>query len=294
MKRQPIDTLVYFDTNIYNHLLDNQNQIEPIKKAVSNRIVGIFVSDVNFEELLGTYRNNPQKAQSLFQLAWNICLHRATQPLFNLVKAEFRHLIDLSVRINVYSNDKNYANNFIDWWNLLAKQPNVKKDEIESTLQNIKENKYDFRDAMKLGQQKMKEVITKDNIKFQTPEEFLKEMLNKSSSVRDYINGFLSKVNNPQITVDMVRSNLSKMEGFRHSLYYYLLALVYHHNFAGGEPELGDSRDMHHIIYAGYSDIFVSDDTNLVKYLRYIPTKKHKYLKLDEFIQYLKTLEKTI
>lgn len=299
MKRHPIDKLVYFDTNIYNHLLKDSISLQEIKNAVSKRTIGIFLSITNLEELLGGLKNdqsNTQDIQNIFKLTREICLSgRVTQALFELINAEFNHLVDSTVRINIYSNNKNVKEKFLYWWELLAKNPNIKNEEIIKINDEIKRDKYGFRDAMKIAKQKMQEAIKKDNIPTEATSEFIDNVINKSNYTDNFIASILEdKIKNSQITVTMVKKNLPAMKGLYHWLYYNLLGIIYHHDFAGGEPEPGDARDMHHAIYAGYSDIFVSDDTNLIKYLRYIPTNKHQYLNLDEFIQYLKTLKNTI
>lgn len=81
------------------------------------------------------------------------------------------------------------------------------------------------------------------------------------------------------------------MKGFCHYLYYWL-GLIYDQNFNNSHPNRGDAIDMYHAIYAGYSDVFVSNDSSLRKYLEYIPCNKHQYLSLDKFFVYKEIVRK--
>lgn len=293
MKRKPIDLIVYFDTNIYNHLFDDSVAFHKIKSAVDKRIIRIFISVANVEELLGEYVSDKVKTQQKFNLTREICMtSRVAQDHSELINAEFNHLLDPSIRINVSSNNKSLKEKFFGWWELLSNNIDVKKEEITKIVDEIRKDKDGFRGSMKEAQQKMRTFIKQDNITSRTIPEFIDEMMNKGSYIDSFIASVLGdKIKNTMITVDMVKNNLSIMEGFRHLLYYNLLCIIYHHDFAGGKPEPGDSRDMYHAIYAGYADIFVSNDGDLIKYLQYIPTDKHRYLKLDEFVQVLSELD---
>ena len=138
-------TRCYFDTNIYSHLLDNKTDYQQVKQAVDTKIIGIFISLDNLRELIGT--DNKQRAQELLQLTRSICFpNRATQFFGNIIKAEFRHLIDSSVALNIYTNEKYYKAKFVEYWKKLAKNPDIDKGEIARELEI---DKIDLRNYMR-------------------------------------------------------------------------------------------------------------------------------------------------
>jgi len=295
MKRRPIDALVYLDTNIYNALIKEENfaSLQDIARAVVERRIRIFFSITNLEELMGIYTSCPDKTTKVFKLTREICMsHRAPQaPPLQLILAEFNHLGDSTVRINLYSNKAKFIDWFLERWEVLANNPNIEGQKILRINEEIKEENIRTKDGFKEAKEKMSTHIKEGVFTAKTPEDFINQMLSGNAYINDFIKEFLeNKVNNPRITVDMVRENWSKMRGFYQYYWYSILGIVYAHNFAAGKPpDRGDQRDIHHAIYASYSDIFVSNDEPFRKYLKYVPGNKHSCFNLDEFVQYLKT-----
>ena len=58
---------------------------------------------------------------------------------------------------------------------------------------------------------------------------------------------------------DKAIENLDLMPGLSNYIKY-SWGLIYFHNVQDGKPKWGDNIDLHHSVYVGYSDIFVTKD----------------------------------
>lgn len=282
---------VYFDTNIYNELIKtgNTNAIKAIKNAVTNKKIVVFISFNNIYELFHAYKNDSSQAERLFKLAWSICLHKPTQHAQVLINAEFRHLIDPSVRINIYSNDCAYKNSFMSLWGECTNSASITKEQIERRCGKIKNTTGKFSNAMK-NLRRVSNGVQENNKPPNSLKEFLDWAINKSSYVNDFIEAYLNKINNPKLTIDLVKKNILSMGGFCHHFYHHL-GLAFKYTRSNEPIKPSDYGDLGHAVYAGYSDIFVCNDPSFRKYLRVIIGSKHSYLDLKEFLDVCQVLK---
>jgi hypothetical protein len=268
----------YLDTNIYTFLFEDKERggtlSEEVQRARETRKLYCYASLDTLEELSAAYENHHDKALRLLSLTRQICKLEATEASPQILRDEIRRLIDPSVRVSLFARrESTYAQNFIQFWNTISTNPTAESQVLRESWEHLRVVKTAFRDHLRDVRPGMAEAIRRDQAERATLEEFL-AAATTGDIARDFAFAFVRGYEAP---------------GLR-SVVYYNLALLWWQHWGGHAPGLGDSRDMHHSIYAGYVDVFATGDARLHLYLEPGRQTSQRIVDLDGLLTLIRGL----
>lgn len=263
---------VYFDTNIYNHIVDHPRS-DSIKKFLidsyhSKELEVLFSVNI-FEEICCT--KNVERRNKLLRLVSSVCgSHRFTLSHLDLIKNEVEKCEPVN---NIYDET--------DFKNII--QETIDTEFSTELLNKIKERKSTSRDHAKDIIQKLEpqwekhKAITFDGF-YQIS---LKNAGFKTLLEEIYIraNGNINKCDQNELI-----SNLPQMPGFQ-CLAKYILVLIYKQHVMGNKPNRGDNMDMLHSVFIGYCNLFVTEDQDFLDTVHLFDELRVKCLSFSEFLK---------
>lgn len=251
--------LIYFDTNVYNEILEKANShlSEEIKIFCNDNNYEIAFSYVNWEEFCNISAEQKEKRMSIFKLAYSICKHQfllVLEPV-SLLKKEFQYYKEEKECTKEDIFDQN-----IDFNYFFAKVLNgdLSLKESKQYLEKRKNSRKNLLNSEK-------EIIRKFK-KYISSEMELKNFYhNKEIIANIFSNHWVKLLADSEFKEeDFIKADLLKLPS--HQIYYKLRAILFYIQIINHtKPNRGDIQDMRQSVYLPYCNIFVTNDKNLLK-----------------------------
>lgn len=271
--------VVYFDTSVYNKILEDPKQIpttRALTKASACGELEILFSINNFEEFCHTIDVN--RRTQLFNLAYSICRHRFIVHAAELIKRELESYLKggTLVKENIYD-----TTNFDDTFSK-AIDGTLFQEVPTGPFKKMEKRKRDFLKYERNNKKKLAGLWRhQGNITF---DEFCENsMRNKEGRalLRDIcIRALGRERRNKQDFSDL---DLRRLPGLQ-CLFRYMCALTYKQLLKGQKPRWGSGIDMNHSVFLGYCDIFVTGDNYFLDTVLLLKKPEVRCLSLADFI----------
>lgn len=288
---------VYFDTSIYNHILDNQN-ITPEDKlilvgAIQDKQVRILFSHACLAEFSHTYSKNLQiyadRTKKLFSLALEICSGPFIKLFKDVIREEFLSYINRTASFTPYAKGKD-KNLYASMIKIMASHPEANADYLISLNKDSKEDKKIFKNHLKRGVSVLKNVLQGELGEVRSFSEYVEVMNNtprlRKQAFNNIMQGVISK---NRINRRAKHIGFNTIPSVR--LYFYGNSAFYWLVVKEGIPlNGGEFFDVQHLASACKCHIFVTGDEPLLKVCRILAEPKIKFFNLPGFIRYLKEM----
>lgn len=257
--------LIYFDTNVYNEILEKANShlSEEIKIFCNDNNYEIAFSYINWEEFCNISAEQKEKRMSIFKLAYSLCKHQFLLEPVSLLKKEFQYYKEEKECTKEDIFDQN-----IDFNYCFAKVLNgdLSLKESKQYLEKRKNNRKNFLNSEKEIITKFKDIL---KIKKESHNNFHIFLPKKEILAKHWVELI---ANNKFKEEDFIQADLSKLPG--HQIYYnFRSALCYIQTIEQTKANRGNIQDMRQSIYIPYCDIFVSNDKNLLRIILLLKEK---------------------
>jgi hypothetical protein len=284
----------YPDANIINFLVKDEAgpvALDVLKRAKERRKAYTYASTYSVMELAAAYPRNPELAVRLLKALRSIVRPHGLKDTPELLRAELRHLQDRSVLMELIEpRDSEYTREYLQVLDDLIERPTQNAVRYQQAADDVARRKRDWLEMMKEAVLKFKEMIGTDALPFERNiDAFF------AWSVRtNYIETIVIGLRPPDMRGDMtgaeIGRRLDETIGYRSMIYFMLSAIGYQGILQEDEPHFGDAIDQHHGIYAGYFDIFVTNDQDCRKFATKGLRAGDRVMSLDEFLAFLGTL----
>ena len=253
--------IYYFDTSVYNKILDSSERKKLIKRMneeVHCGNVRIIASLTNLEEIL--LESNVARRKQLIQLTRHLTYSSAFDDPPEILRRDF----DSFLRSRTQSTE---AFSDLDWPMLLKR---AESDELLSDKEWLEARnhaharKKKFEKESKQHQKELLPLWQEYNGKVSFELFYM-----KSLALSDLIEGWMTKVyglENAQILAPQLKENLAKFARLR-CLLKYCFGLIFDQLVTSPvtKPDYGDSFDMLHAIQIGSCQVFVTADKIFLK-----------------------------
>lgn len=261
---------VYFDTNIFDHLLNKKNSVtkedeKAVRLTVKEGKIEIPLSLVNLEEAFIALEDYPDEAKKTFNIISELSSrNKIIKPPEELLTATIENFDNSSFIMNPFYDVSVVKFNIKELWNT------KRKDDFKKVIEKVKGEKINFK---------------LENIKSRN------EVLAISKQI-DYIPNFYEYWKS--LKIDFARGLIEEVgviEKYKYKDINRLLqtrsvrlcvgrsiSYIYGQTFLNKKPDLGDSRDMKHAVSASAADIFLTHDTNLAELMKRIPIENYEVL----------------
>lgn len=282
---------VYFDTSIYNNIIDKKianGEIDILERAIGKEIEIIF-SDSVLSELASTLESTTIKNESerygrtknLFRCALGLISKKIVENWNVLIREEIEAFIQKREKPDVFCNEEE-TKKIVD---IMKKIAQGKKNYNKKFLNKIHLQKREDLER----QRKVFNSGTLKNTqfsKYSNFEQFYTELFNPSEEepIKDLLlrNGIN---NNVAKKVEEIRDKLDSLPHLKASLKI-PAALCFSVVKENRKPKWGDKYDLYHFVCTTSLDIFVTNDSEIFSIYRWVYNNK-RCMNLCDFIKYL-------
>lgn len=270
---------VYFDTNIFDHILKRINltdsDLELLWKSISSKSFTILLSILNIGEMISIFKSSNEFPHNEIKLLLNL-----TNWQNGLIK-QYDEIIKEDIKNYINGNNKpeymrpaSIIHSNLDF---LTSPNELDKKEIKDIINKTQKQKEDFRSSFtQYGEQV-------------TP--FVKELKGRYPSFDEFKNRFIKNIalqiaKGTGLLSEDIEIDIDRILKIRSIKLYSetSLSLIYSQIFEKRTPKMGDSRDLLHIISATPADIFITNDRPFLNILRRVTVKNMRFQNLKEFI----------
>jgi hypothetical protein len=265
----------YFDTSVYNRILDHPKCGLITKMLVDSFTSGqieILFSINNFEEFCHT--GNVGRRTKLFQLAYSVCSsHKFTLSHEDLIKKEFKGNGPVKTIYSTFDFEDKFQK---------AIKGTLFQRISDKPLEEMKKRKRCFQKFEKNIKQKLApHWQAYKNISFDA---FYHDCL-QNNEARAMLKDICVRAigNSRRCNQDLLASNLQNLPGLC-CLFKYECASLYKQLLRNGKCTWGSGIDMTHSVFIGYCDIFLTEDRGFMDIVRLFNRSNLECLSLDEFV----------
>lgn len=271
--------IIYFDTNIYNKIIDDSNNnsiIRNISNAVGSGIFEIIFSPLNFEEMLHT--KNINKRTQLFKLVHSICSNKLFIDHKEILSKEYEAFLK---KTSIDRKDLYYLEDEFKG----TVQKIIEGTPLEGIPSNLfEEMKNRKRDYLAFEKKSKNELMLlwkeHNGLSY---EEFYNHSLENVQG-KAMLKNICQRAKGDKVNEDDISEiNLDNMPGLRF-LFKYICASIYNQLLKDEKPKWGSGIDMNHSVFIGNSDVFVTDDEDFLDIVRLFKESHTDCLSLNEFM----------
>lgn len=274
---------VYFDTTVYNRILDDPRQsfiAEAVRMASTRKTSEALFSMNNWDEFCST--PDVDRRTQLFKLAYSICKHQFIVSGGELIRRELNSYLGNGTLLKDNIYDKT------DFEDAFSKAINgaLFQGAPNTLLKEMKKLKHDDLKFEKNSKRELAPLFEGHrNIPFNkfyrssSRDEKAREWLR-----RRCIEAFGDTRRGKQDFSDL---DLQRLPGLR-CLFKYQCARLFRQLLMEEKPRWGSRMDMYHSVFLGYCDIFFTGDNNFLDIVNLFGESKVKCLSFSEFVaQYI-------
>ena len=272
--------IVYFDTNVFDHLEQRSNGVIEedwfrLGRAVKLDYLRVVISFLAIEETLLVIPRNPERAEARMKLM----LELGDKRLFVLGQE-----VIVNNDIRAYAHGTPSSSPFIPmepWteFNIrnFAKPVGDYMSELQDLIEEVRSDKMTFKKFLDKGKARVRPMADVIGVKRYPFEHY---WANNSGWLAESLAdraGMLPEVKQRGLDGLLKVKSVAVAVGAN-------LSLVYSHHLEGRAPKLGDSRDILHSIVASTADVFITNDGPLETILTRIPAGDFKVMSLRAFL----------
>jgi len=271
--------IVYFDTNVFDHLINNKNGITKIdeinlRKAVNSGRISIPISLINLEETFCALDNYPAEAEKQF-----LIISQLGDPS-KTTKLPEELIFDDLYSYSLHGEQSNpYSKKSIIGIDLKELKSRKRRAEFKKIIDKIKDEKKEFKletinaRNLVLGKSTIEKNLTFDQF--------------WESMKRHFVRGLVERTELSEQFRFINMNNLINLRSVR--LWTgWSISFVYGQLFEKRKPKPSDSRDMKHAVLASVADIFVTHDQDFAELMERIPIENFKVFgHLHDLLDYL-------
>ncbi len=274
---------VFFDTNIYNHL--KEDQVPVILNAKDEGEVEIFCNPQILGELAATFNSDVAQGKKIIGMFARLISHRViNQPPVLLINEVEKVLsgkrksiyLDSTTKRGFYLYIEDFKKGIIDGAtrNFVEHTKQKKRDNIRSLIESNKQ---------------LAPLWKEHRDRFKTFDSFYEGAV-KRGLIREEIKEYLKRIGVPNIN-KVARKIENKLHDLPHlqAAVKLTAALSYRYEIKSKQPKWGDLEDITIFISLPFVDIFVSDDEGAREMFDLLFPEK-KSMNLAQFIDTLKGL----
>lgn len=271
--------IVYFDTNVFDHLERligvTAWDVYRVKRAVKHECIRVVLSYLNIEETLFLVSLEPKKAEARVKLIFELSdKHLVVRGHHQTVRDDIRSYADGVPIKPSYESLTPWMES--ELWRLVAPVGRDTKT-LKSLVDQTRRIKEEYHDFMIKGKKKLKPMALSIGSKrysfvtyWKNNNGWLTEGLAKRA-------GVLRKVKRRGVDGLLKVKSVAMVVGAN-------LSLLYSHHYENRAPHSGDSRDILHAIAASGADVFVTNDKKLQAVLSRIPVDGFQVMNLQDFV----------
>ena len=274
---------VYFDTSVYNRILDDSRQsfiARAVRRGSTRKRLEVLFSINNFEEFCHT--PDVDRRTQLFKLAYSVCKHQFIVSAGELIKRELEAYLENSTltKEGIYgtSDFEDTFSKAIDG-SLFEGAPNT-------LLKEMKKLKYDDLKFEKSSQRELAPLWEgRRNIPF---DKFYQTSLRYEEARKWLRRRCIAAFGDArQGKQDFSHLDLQRLPGLR-CLFKYQCARLFKQLLMQEKPRWGSRMDMYHSVFLGYCDIFVTGDDHFLDIVDSFGESGVECLSFSEFVaQYI-------
>lgn len=282
----------YLDANVYNHLVQTPGgpaALDELLAAKRNRRGYAYASLFSISELAATYQGNPTLAVQLLAVLRRLACRRGLKDTQEILRAEIRHLRDHSVQLELLApRDSEYTRNYFQTLDDLIDRPSQNAALYRELYDDVTRRKERTLADMRVAREKFGEMVGSDPLPFARNIDAYFEWARATNYVETITTGVRPLDMRGEISGADIARRLDDTIGYRSMVYFQLSVIGYQCILQEHSPHFGDAIDQHHGIYAGYFDIFVSNDANCRKYATKGLRNGERVMSLQELLEFLR------
>ncbi len=271
--------LVYFDTNIFDHIQKRINvtdlDLEKLKSAITSHKLSLVFSFLNIEEILFTLKCSPLNGRSQLSLLLEIADPKKFIVSQDLVLNEVirSYAANTEPPIPFGICDRN-TRRFLKRMTTCRSLPR----DVLKIVGETRKAKQDFKARFEEGKKVLEPMARSmgGGKAYPFPKYFAGNTKWLAESFAEKA-GVLSECRSRGINGLMDRKVLRMAVGAN-------LSLIYSHDFEGRAPKDSDSRDMLHAVLASSADIFVTHDSELSRILQRIEVNQFRIVDIHTLL----------
>lgn len=274
--------IVYFDTNVFDHL-DRRIGITEwdvyrVKRAAKHECIRVVLSYLNIEETLFVVSLDRQKAEARVKLILELAdKHLVARGHHQIIRDDICSYAEGLSTQPPYEPLTPWMES--ELWKLAAP---VGRDwrNLKSVVDRTRRIKQEYENFMMRGKSKLRPMAASIGVKlypFDSYWENNKGWLAEGLAKRA---GVLRKVKRRGVDGLLMVKSVALVVGAN-------LSLLYSHHYENRTPDSGDSRDILHAIAASGADVFVTNDKRLRAVLSRVPVEGFQVMDLRAFIRSL-------
>lgn len=284
----------YADNNIYNYLVQNPAgpaALDVLMRAKRERKARTYASMYNVSELAATYPANPTLAIQLLLTLRTLATRCGVKDTPELLRAELRHLQDRSVRMELFEpRDSAYTREYHRVLDDLIERPAQNAAFFQQAADQMRQRKQDWRTAMRGFRAALTQAIGNDPLPFAATFEGYYTWALQTNYIESIVTGLRPADMRGDMAGAEIARRIDETIGYRSLVYFMMSAIGYQAILRETRPDFGDAIDQHHGIYAGYFDIFVSNDVDCRMFATKGLRNGERVMSLDEFLAFVGTL----
>ncbi len=282
----------YLDTNIYNFLVQDPRgpaALQDLLTAKQNRRGYAYASLYNIMELAATYQGNSTLAVQLLTVLRRLAYRRGLNDTPEILRAEVRHLRDHSVQMELIKpRDSEYTRRYFQTLDDLIDRPSQNTTLYREMYDDVRRRKRQTLDNSREARRQFAAMIGSDPLPFAPNIQAYFTWARATNYFETITTGLRPYDMRNEITGAELLGRLDEMIGYRSMVYFMLSALGYQFFLRETTPDYGDAIDQHHGIYAGYFDIFVSNDEDCRKFATQGLRDGERVMSLQELLEFLR------
>jgi hypothetical protein len=274
---------IYFDTNVYDHLVSIKNDITEadelaLHNAVRSGLISILPSMVNIEEILTAIKKYPDISQAMIRLILSLAdFQRVIKPFPIFLRNDIKRYASGKPLKKPFDSDDLIKSNLRDYLNYSP----INNKYLLNVLNIVQNEKKEYMNKMKKARKMVRQVAIKFKDKVNSFDDYWNHAEKFATDLAEY-EGVIEKCKKRGIRglleVRSVRLRIG-----------YDLSYMFAQTFGGLnplkpeerlKPRIGDSRDLAHAVSASAAEIFVTHDLNFADLLKRIPMDNFEVLDL--------------
>lgn len=287
---------VYFDNCVYGHVADGRvppADVEVLRESVANRKVRVAFSMANMDELARRCAANMEGGRRTIAFAREVCAGQGVRFHSKILSDEVHACLDgrrpASPFMESGSSDER---ELLRLWDLLASNPSTLAAELNqfSTLEETHANEFNAQMivARREGERIRQQEGVDPTLAYSA---WRRSQFEGGVCAEGWTRRALREAGRPEERWRTLVQRSDSIHAFRMYLdisFAYAYALI----VESTSTRTSFAKDMLHAIYAGRMDVFVSDDTQFLRIIRYIPAAKRcAVFDWPEFVTWMRTLQ---
>lgn len=276
----------YFDTFVYNQLIDNRDLQKRILTLRNSSRIEIIFSEYLFNELVCTWDSldgeKQKRITELFKCVIELITDKILKQGETIVDEEIRAFLSISEQQNIFF-EKQQKQEIILVMQKLAKGEAITNTKpIAEVAKDKKTTHGKYREIIgkyRIGLQEAKS--TKDYPSFE--EFYVSSKIREEEFIDDLLRNKIIQNSDPTLIM-RVKENADNLPYFKS--YLRLLSAYQYSFFVYKKPSRGDDYDLRHFTCASNADILVAD-VDFIDIVKWAYPKK-KCFTLDDFCKYFK------